>query len=180
MDAKRCIDVALAALGLLATAPFMATMAVLIPLDSPGPPFFYQRRLGLNHRPFTLIKLRTMDVAGQVTRLGRVLRPMGLDELPQLWNVLKGEMSLIGPRPEIPERVERFENAVPGFGERHGIRPGITGWAQVNGLRGNVSIGERLRFDIEYLRERSLALDGRILVRTLSTVVGDTIRELRL
>ncbi|MBV9945346.1 MAG: sugar transferase, partial [Myxococcales bacterium] len=104
---------------------------------------------------------------------------MGLDELPQLGNVLRGDMSLIGPRPEVPERVERFERQFPGFRARHLVRPGITGWAQVNGLRGDKSlISERLRHDIEYLREWSLALDARILARTVTTVVGDAIREL--
>jgi lipopolysaccharide/colanic/teichoic acid biosynthesis glycosyltransferase/glycosyltransferase involved in cell wall biosynthesis len=177
--AKRLLDVSLAASGLLLTAPFLAALAVLIPLDSPGPVLFHQRRRGLDQRPFTLVKLRTMDARGQVTRLGRVLRPTGVDELPQLWNVLRGNMSLIGPRPEVPERVDRFERELPGFGARHLMRPGITGWAQVNGLRGNVSIVKRLQFDIQYLREWSLALDGRILLRTVSTVIGDTIRELR-
>jgi lipopolysaccharide/colanic/teichoic acid biosynthesis glycosyltransferase/glycosyltransferase involved in cell wall biosynthesis len=179
LAAKRLLDVTLAASGLVLTAPLIAALAAVIPLDSRGSAFFYQRRIGLYQRPFTMIKLRTMDAHGRVTRLGRALRPTGLDELPQLWNVLKGEMSLIGPRPEVIERVVRFENDLPGFGTRHLVRPGITGWAQVNGLRGNVSIAERLQFDIQYLRERSLALDGRILVRTVSTVLSDTIRELR-
>ncbi len=176
---KRYADIILAASGLALTGPFLAALAVLIPIDSPGPSFFLQRRTGLHQRNFTLLKLRTMDEQGRVTRLGRVLRPTGIDELPQLWNVLCGDMSVIGPRPEIPERVERFETALPGFRVRHAIRPGITGWAQVNGLRGNVSIAERLRFDLQYLRERTMALDGRILVRTVSTVLGDTVRELR-
>jgi lipopolysaccharide/colanic/teichoic acid biosynthesis glycosyltransferase len=176
---KRLADVTLAASGLALTSPLLAVLALLIPLDSPGPALFYQRRTGLHQRPFVLIKLRSMDAQGRVTRMGKILRPTGLDELPQLWNVLKGEMSLIGPRPEVPERVERFESDHPGFRTRHSIRPGITGWAQVNGLRGNVPIGERLRFDIEYLRSRTLTLDGRILLRTFSTVLGDTIRELR-
>jgi lipopolysaccharide/colanic/teichoic acid biosynthesis glycosyltransferase/glycosyltransferase involved in cell wall biosynthesis len=175
---KRLADVTLAASGLMLSAPLLAILAVAIPVDSRGPALFRQRRTGLNQRPFVLVKLRTMDAQGRVTRIGRVLRPTGLDELPQLWNVLKGDMSVIGPRPEIPERVERFESDHPGFRTRHLIRPGITGWAQVNGLRGNVPIAERLRFDIEYLRERTLTLDGRILLRTVSTVVGDTIREL--
>jgi lipopolysaccharide/colanic/teichoic acid biosynthesis glycosyltransferase/glycosyltransferase involved in cell wall biosynthesis len=176
---KRLADVTLAASGLVLTAPLLAALAVLIPIDSPGPSFFLQRRTGLHQRPFTLVKLRTMDRHGRVTRLGRFLRPTGLDELPQLWSVLLGDMSLVGPRPEVPERVERFESDLPGFRARHQIRPGITGWAQVNGLRGNVSIAERLRFDIQYLRERTLAFDGRILVRTVGTVVRDTVRELR-
>ena len=176
---KRLADVTLAASGLVVTAPLLATLAVLVGLDSPGPIFFHQRRTGLHQRPFMLVKLRTMDVRGRVTRMGRVLRPTGLDELPQLWNVLCGDMSLIGPRPEVPERVERFESDLPGFRVRHVIRPGITGWAQVNGLRGDVSIAERLQFDMQYLREGTLAFDGRILLRTVSTVVRDTVRELR-
>src|SRR5262249_18689384 len=126
----------------------------------------------------TLVKLRTMDAHGRVTRVGRVLRPAGLDELPQLWNVLRGDMSLIGPRPEIPERVARYQAAIAGYEARHLMQPGITGWAQVNGLRGDVSIPERLRHDLDYLREWSLGLDGRIMLRTLSTVCGDTVRAL--
>jgi lipopolysaccharide/colanic/teichoic acid biosynthesis glycosyltransferase len=176
---RRVVDVILAASGLVVTAPLLATLAALIPLDSRGSVLFFQRRTGLGQRPFTLIKLRTMDAEGRVTRMGRLLRPTGIDELPQLWNVLKGDMSLIGPRPEVFERVERHEWEIPGFGARHQIRPGITGWAQVNGLRGDVSIAERLRFDLEYVRGRCLALDGRILLRTVSTVMGDTLRELR-
>jgi lipopolysaccharide/colanic/teichoic acid biosynthesis glycosyltransferase/glycosyltransferase involved in cell wall biosynthesis len=176
---KRFADVTLAASGLALSAPLLALLAVVIPLDSPGPALFYQRRTGLHQRPFVLVKLRTMDSKGRVTRVGRFLRPTGLDELPQLWNVLKGDMSVIGPRPEIPERVEQFESDHPGFRTRHLVRPGITGWAQVNGLRGNVPIAERLRFDIQYLRERTLTLDGRILLRTVSTVLTDTLRELR-
>ncbi|MGA3120875.1 MAG: sugar transferase [Polyangiaceae bacterium] len=177
---KRFVDVTVAASGLVLTAPFMAAMATLIRLESPGPALFYQRRTGLHQRPFTLVKLRTMDGPGRVTRVGGVLRPLGLDELPQLWNVLKGQMSLIGPRPEMPERVARIERDLPGFRTRHLMRPGITGWAQVNGLRGDKSpIAERLRLDIQYLREWSLALDARILARTGSAVLRDTLRELR-
>jgi lipopolysaccharide/colanic/teichoic acid biosynthesis glycosyltransferase/glycosyltransferase involved in cell wall biosynthesis len=179
---KRVLDVALAASGLVLTAPLVAALAALVVLDSSGPALFRQQRTGRDQLPFTLIKLRTFDGQGRVTRVGRVLRPAGLDELPQLWNILTGDMSLIGPRPEVPDRVERFARDLPAFRARHLMRPGITGWAQVNGLRGlrgNVSIAERLRFDIEYQRQWSLALDARILLRTLLTVVGDTIRELR-
>ncbi len=158
----------------------MFSLGALIRLDSAGPALFYQRRPGLNQRPFTLVKLRTMDCQGRVTRVGRLLRPMGIDELPQLWNVLKGEMSLIGPRPEVSERAERFDHLLPGYGARLLKRPGITGWAQVNGMRGNAApIAERLRFDIEYLRKWSLALDGRIVMRTVSTVLGDTLHSFR-
>jgi putative colanic acid biosynthesis UDP-glucose lipid carrier transferase len=178
---KRVIDVTLAAAGLVLTAPLMIGLGVLVSLDSPGPALFLQRRPGRSRAPFTIVKLRTMDAQGRVTSVGRFLRPMGLDELPQLWNVLKGDMSLIGPRPEVLERVERYEREIPGYRDRYQIRPGITGWAQVNGLRGDnkVSIAERLRFDIQYLREWSPALDGRILLRTVSTVLRDTLRSFR-
>jgi lipopolysaccharide/colanic/teichoic acid biosynthesis glycosyltransferase/glycosyltransferase involved in cell wall biosynthesis len=176
--AKRAIDVTLAAAGLAATAPLVVGLGVLVSLDSPGPALFYQKRAGRNRVPFTLVKLRTMDSQGKVTPVGRFLRPTGLDELPQLWNVLKGDMSLIGPRPEVFDRIERHERNIPGFAMRYEVRPGITGWAQVNGLRGdrNISLADRLRYDVAYIREWSLALDGRILLRTLSTVLRDTLR----
>ena len=132
-SAKRLLDIALAASGLAVSAPLLAALAALIPFDSRGPALFFQRRTGLDQRPFTMIKLRTMDAQGRVTRLGRLLRPTGLDELPQLWNVLKGDMSLIGPRPEVPERAQHHALELPDFLARHQIRPGITGWAQVNG-----------------------------------------------
>ncbi len=178
---KRLVDVALAASGLVLTAPLVAALGALVRLDSEGPALFYQRRVGLHQQTFTLVKLRTMNEARQVTRVGRWLRPLGLDELPQLWNVVVGDMSLVGPRPELPDLVERYETQFPGYRARHAMRPGITGWAQVNGLRGNInlSISERLRFDLQYLRDWSLALDARILVRTASTVLGDTIRSMR-
>jgi lipopolysaccharide/colanic/teichoic acid biosynthesis glycosyltransferase/glycosyltransferase involved in cell wall biosynthesis len=181
LTSKRVFDVVLSATGLLATAPLVVALGALVRLDSPGPALFYQRRTGLDQQPFTLVKLRTMDANRRVTRVGRWLRPLGLDELPQLWNVLKGDMSLVGPRPELPELVERYEREFPGYRARHAMRPGITGWAQVNGLRGNVnlSIADRLRFDIQYLRDWTPALDARILARTASTVLGDTIRALR-
>jgi lipopolysaccharide/colanic/teichoic acid biosynthesis glycosyltransferase/glycosyltransferase involved in cell wall biosynthesis len=177
--AKRAIDVTVATAGLALTAPLVLTLGALVTLDSSGPALFHQRRTGQNQRPFTLVKLRTLDAQGRATRVGRVLRPTGLDELPQLWNIVLGEMSLIGPRPEVPERVALFARELPLFPARHVMRPGITGWAQVNGLRGNVSISERLKFDLEYQAKWSLALDARILMQTFATVVKDTIRELR-
>jgi lipopolysaccharide/colanic/teichoic acid biosynthesis glycosyltransferase/glycosyltransferase involved in cell wall biosynthesis len=177
---KRIGDIALAAAGLVATAPLMAVLGALIRLDSPGPALFYQERVGRHRRPFTLVKLRTMDNAGQVIRVGRWLRPLGLDELPQLWNVLRGDMSIIGPRPEIPERVELLARSLPGYHARHAVRPGVTGWAQVNGLRGDKSsMAERLAHDLEYVRNWSLPLDLRILARTASAALRDTIRERR-
>jgi lipopolysaccharide/colanic/teichoic acid biosynthesis glycosyltransferase/glycosyltransferase involved in cell wall biosynthesis len=177
---KRFADATLAAIGLAATAPLMATLAGLIRLESPGPVLFLQQRTGLHQRPFTLVKLRTMDDKRRVTRVGRWLRPLGLDELPQLWNVLRGEMSLVGPRPEIPDRVQRLEGALPAYRARHFLRPGVTGWAQVNGLRGDkASMSERLRCDLEYVRHWSLGFDLRILFRTGLSVLRDTARERR-
>ncbi|HXX70213.1 MAG TPA: sugar transferase [Polyangiaceae bacterium] len=181
LRAKRAADVVVAASGLVVAAPLVVVLGALIPLTSPGPALFYQRRTGLHQRPFVLVKLRTMDRRGRVTALGRLLRPLGLDELPQLWNVLKGEMSVVGPRPELPELVAQFEHAHPGFHLRHLVRPGITGWAQVNGLRGHpdLSIAERLRFDLHYMCEWDLAFDARILARTFSTVLKDTLESFR-
>lgn len=178
--AKRLIDIALAASGLVIAAPLVAALAAWIRLDSEGPALFHQRRYGLHQRPFTLVKLRTMDDSGRVTLPGQVLRPLGLDELPQLWNVLLGDMSIIGPRPEVLDRAERYKGRIPGYHDRHLVRPGITGWAQVNGMRGDAApIGERLRFDFEYLREWSLAMDGQILARTVPAVLGDALRAFR-
>jgi lipopolysaccharide/colanic/teichoic acid biosynthesis glycosyltransferase/glycosyltransferase involved in cell wall biosynthesis len=177
---KRFADVALAAIGLAATAPLIATLAGLIRLESRGPILFLQQRTGLHQRPFTLVKLRTMDDKRRVTGVGRWLRPLGLDELPQLWNVLRGEMSLVGPRPEIPDRVQRLEGTLPAYQARHFLRPGVTGWAQVNGLRGDkASMSERLRCDLEYVRHWSLGFDVRILLRTGFSVLRDTARERR-
>jgi lipopolysaccharide/colanic/teichoic acid biosynthesis glycosyltransferase len=176
--AKRLIDVVSALLGLLIAAPLILVVAPLIRLDSSGPVFFRQRRIGLGGHPFTILKLRSMHADGRVTRMGRFLRPMGIDELPQLWHVLTGEMSLVGPRPEVPHIVRRWEQELHSYGARHIVCPGITGWAQVNGLRGDVSIAERLRFDLQYVREWSLTMDWRILLKSIPTVWRDTRRAL--
>lgn len=176
---KRGADVALAATGLVLAAPLMAALGAWVRLDSHGPALFCQSRVGLGRRPFRLVKLRTMDHLGRVTRAGRFLRPLGLDELPQLWNVVRGDMSLIGPRPDVPERVMVFESTIPSYDDRHRMRPGITGLAQVNGTRGDASpMAERVRYDVEYVRDWSLAMDGRILLRTVPAVLADTLFEL--
>jgi lipopolysaccharide/colanic/teichoic acid biosynthesis glycosyltransferase/glycosyltransferase involved in cell wall biosynthesis len=179
--AKRAVDVTLAASGLVMTAPLLALFGALICAGSEGPALFYQPRTGLDQRPFTMVKLRTMDADKRVTPVGRWLRPMGLDELPQLWNVLVGDMSFIGPRPEVLDRVERYRQELPGYDARHAVRPGITGLAQVRGLRGDHAgtIAERLGFDLEYVRDWSLALDARVALWTLPRVLVDTIRALR-
>ena len=141
-----------------------------------------QRRLGRDGREFDMLKFRSMPVEAEdgcgprittrgdarATRVGRVLRRTSLDELPQLWNVLRGQMSLVGPRPERPYFVDRFERSIPRYLERHRVKSGITGWAQVNGLRGDTSIEERTRYDIWYVENWSVRLDVKILILTLS------------
>jgi len=178
---KRVEDILGAAAGLIVAAPVMAVAAVLIRLDSPGSVVYAQERCGKEGRRFTLYKLRTMRAdaeqeCGPVfatandarrTRVGAFLRRHNLDELPQLFNVLKGEMSLVGPRPERPHFVERFKADVGGYMWRHVSKPGITGWAQVNGLRGDTSIEERIKYDLYYLENWSPAFDFKILARTL-------------
>jgi len=179
---KRVEDLAGATVGLLLAAPIIAVAAVLIKTTSPGPVFYVQERCGENGRPFRLYKLRTMrpdaeKETGPVfaqpddarrTPVGAFLRRHNLDELPQLWNVLKGDMSLVGPRPERPHFVEKFKTDIARYMWRHVCRPGLTGWAQVNGLRGDTSIAERIRYDLYYLENWSLAFDIKILFKTLS------------
>jgi lipopolysaccharide/colanic/teichoic acid biosynthesis glycosyltransferase len=158
----------------------MLAAAVLIKRSSPGPVLYGQERCGERGRVFTLYKLRTMRTDAEeqtgpvftaredprVTPVGAFLRRRNLDELPQLWNVLLGQMSLVGPRPERPHFVERFKEDISRYMWRHVSKPGMTGWAQVNGLRGNTSIQERIKYDLYYLENWSLALDFKILAKT--------------
>jgi lipopolysaccharide/colanic/teichoic acid biosynthesis glycosyltransferase len=173
---KRLFDITFALVGLLLTGPILLLVSALIWLESGGPVLFRQPRMGTGHHPFVINKLRTMTDDGRVTRVGRWLRPTGIDELPQLWHVLVGDMSVVGPRPEVLDRVPRWDRELPDYWARHLMRPGITGWAQVNGLRGDVSIPERLRYDLQYLCTWSLWLDVRILWRTIATIWQDTRR----
>jgi putative colanic acid biosynthesis UDP-glucose lipid carrier transferase len=173
---------------LLLFVPLMVVVAVAIRFDTPGPALFRQTRRGLNNRTFAILKFRTMVfVPGpelavpqarrrdpRVTRVGRVLRRTSLDELPQLFNVLKGEMSLVGPRPHALAHDARYATLIDGYAERHRVPPGITGWAQVNGHRGETDTLEkmqrRVEHDLAYLANRSLLFDLRILVLTVRTV----------
>ncbi len=178
---KRGEDIVGAVVGLALFAPVIAVAGLLIRLTSEGPVFFRQERCGHNGRPFTMVKLRTMRNDAEMetgpvwtvaddarrTRIGAWLRCWNIDELPQLWNVLKGNMSLVGPRPERPFFVQQFREDIGGYMWRHVSRPGMTGWAQVNGLRGNTSIEERVRYDLYYLEHWSPAFDFKILLRTL-------------
>lgn len=181
--AKRAEDILGALTGLLVLSPLMLLISVLIKRDSPGPVFFIQERCGERGRKFRLIKFRTMRVDAEAltgpvwtvendprcTRFGRILRRTNFDELPQLWNVLRGEMSLVGPRPERPFFVEQFKEDINRYMWRHVSKPGITGWAQVNGMRGNTDINERIKYDLFYLEHWSLAFDFKILLKTLFT-----------
>jgi Undecaprenyl-phosphate glucose phosphotransferase len=180
---KRALDLVGSAVGLVLLSPFFMLMAALIKLDSPGPVFYAQERMGLDARPFLILKFRSMrsdaekhgpgwTVEGdpRVTRLGRIIRRLNVDELPQLINVLLGEMSLVGPRPERPVYVQQFRRSIPRYMDRHWQRSGMAGWAQVNGLRGDTSIAERTKYDLWYIENWSLLLDIKILIRTIFSV----------
>ncbi len=184
--AKRGMDLCLGGLALLVASPVMAAAALAIRLTSPGPVLYRQERMGLDGQRFRMLKFRTMPVDAEArsgpvwarpqdprrTRFGAFLRRFSLDELPQLWHVLRGEMSLVGPRPERPVFVEEFRRKIPGYMLRHKVKAGITGWAQVNGWRGNTSLEERIRCDLYYIERWSLALDLKILWLTLLNGLG--------
>ncbi len=177
---KRSLDVAVAGLGLIVLAPVLAAIAIAIRAGSRGPALFRQERVGLDGRRFDMLKFRTMvpeaEAAGpkmttrddpRTTGLGRLLRRTSMDELPQLWNVLKGEMSLVGPRPERPVFIDELRQTIPNYMLRHKVKAGMTGWAQVNGLRGETSIAERVRYDLFYIENWSLLFDLRVLALTV-------------
>jgi len=178
---KRTIDLVIGSLALILLSPLMLLVALLIRLGSKGPVFYAQVRVGLDGKPFPILKFRTMltgaeEGTGPVwttiddprrTRLGEFLRKTSIDELPQLINVLVGDMSLVGPRPERPIFVEQFKQVVPRYMERHKEKAGMTGWAQVNGLRGDTSIVERTKYDLYYIENWSPMFDLKIILRTM-------------
>jgi putative colanic acid biosynthesis UDP-glucose lipid carrier transferase len=187
---KRLGDVVLASLGLLLASPLLVAVALAVRLESPGPVIFRQRRYGLDGRDIVVWKFRSMRVTedgaatytqvtrgdNRVTRVGRFIRATSIDELPQLVNVLQGRMSLVGPRPHAVAVNERYRKLISGYMIRHKVRPGITGWAQVNGYRGGDDIDQmrkRIEYDLEYLRNWSLRLDLTILLRTVMLVLRD-------
>ena len=183
---KRGVDIFLSGAGLTLLSPFMLLAALLVKLDSPGPVFYTQERMGLDAIPFKILKFRSMRIDAEEqgpgwttpddprkTKLGAFLRRFNIDELPQLVNVLVGDMSLVGPRPERPVYVEQFRQIIPRYMDRHREKAGITGWAQVNGLRGDTSIVERTKYDLWYIENWSIGLDITILIRTvLQTIFG--------
>ncbi len=178
---KRLFDLLVSLCGLVLLLPFAALVALLLKIDSRGPVFYRQERLGLDGRVFRMLKFRTMvrdaeQATGpiwspqndpRVTRVGRVLRKLSIDELPQLIHVLLGDMSLVGPRPERPELVEKFKGSIPRYMLRHRVKAGMTGWAQVHGLRGNTPLDKRIEFDIFYIQNWTFRLDLEIIFRTL-------------
>jgi Undecaprenyl-phosphate glucose phosphotransferase len=178
---KRVIDIGCSSAALALLSGPMAIIAAAIRLSSDGPILYRQERMGLDGQPFELLKFRSMyqdaeRESGPVwasendprrTVTGKVLRRFSLDELPQLWNVLMGDMSLVGPRPERPFFVEQFKDRVPQYMLRHKVKSGITGWAQVNGWRGNTSIEKRIEYDLYYIENWSVALDFKIMLLTI-------------
>jgi len=181
---KRALDLVVSVLLLLLLSPLFLILALLVRLDSPGPVFYTQERVGRDRRPFPVVKFRSMRIGAESetgpvwaaredprrTRLGTFLRRWSLDELPQLFNVLRGQMSLVGPRPERPFFVQQFEGHVADYYDRHRVKSGITGWAQIHGLRGETPIEDRTRYDLYYVEHWSIWLDLWILGRTVVAV----------
>ncbi len=178
---KRLVDIAGALFGLCLAAPLIAFFCLMVYAESPGPVFYRQERLGRLGRRFQMIKIRSMkpdaEAAGKAgwsvkddprrLRVGAFMRRWNIDELPQFWNVLTGDMSLVGPRPERPQLISDFKYKITNYNARHMVKPGLTGWAQVNGLRGDTDLTERVRHDLYYIENWSPALDIRIMFLTL-------------
>jgi putative colanic acid biosysnthesis UDP-glucose lipid carrier transferase len=178
---KRAMDVVIASVGLLLGGPVLAAAMAAIRLESPGHPIYRQRRIGRDGEPFDLYKLRTMvhgaehmgagmavnEGDSRITRVGAFLRRTSLDELPNLVNVVRGDMSIVGPRPERPYFVEQFKHRIPQYMLRHKVKAGITGWAQVNGWRGNTSLEKRIEYDLYYIENWSVGLDIKIMWLTV-------------
>lgn len=179
--AKRTLDIVGASFALLLFSPIMLVTALAVKLGSPGPLIFKQERVGLHNKPFMMYKFRSMveqrpedEEKGwttrgdaRVTKVGRIIRSTSIDEMPQFINVLKGDMSLVGPRPERTQFVEKFKEEIPRYMIKHQVRPGITGWAQINGLRGDTSIQERIHYDLYYIENWTMGFDIKILFLTV-------------
>lgn len=178
---KRSIDIFGALVAIILFSPIMLISAILVKTTSKGPLIFRQERVGLHNKPFYMYKFRSMAVQEikdekaawttkndpRVTGIGKIMRKTSIDELPQLFNVLKGDMSLVGPRPERPQFVEKFREEIPRYMVKHQVRPGMTGWAQINGYRGDTSIKRRIEFDLYYIENWTVGLDIKILILTI-------------
>lgn len=179
--AKRGMDILVSIIGILVSSPIMIASAIAIKCTSKGPVIFKQERIGLHNKPFMMYKFRTMEVQKpgaekkgwtvkddpRVTRIGKLLRRTSMDELPQLFNILIGDMSIVGPRPERPQFVEKFREEIPRYMVKHQVRPGLTGWAQINGYRGDTSIKRRIEYDIFYIENWTMSFDIKIMFLTL-------------
>ncbi len=177
---KRLVDIVGAIVGLLLSAPLIAIFCILVYIESPGPVFYRQRRVGRKGHQFDILKIRSMKPDAEAQsgprwavknddrrlRVGAFMRKTNIDELPQFWNVLRGDLSLVGPRPERPELIRDFRETIPFYNARHNIIPGMTGWAQINGLRGDCDLSERIRFDLYYIENWSVILDFQIMLMT--------------
>ena len=178
--AKRCVDIFGALVAIILFSPVMLVTSIIIKVTSPGPLIFKQERIGKHNRPFYMYKFRSMVVQDEkdekkgwttkndprVTPIGRFIRKTSIDELPQLFNILIGDMSLVGPRPERPQFVEKFKEEIPRYMIKHQVRPGLTGWAQVNGYRGDTSIQKRIEFDLYYIENWTMGFDFKIIFLT--------------
>ena len=178
---KRIIDILGSLCGMALASPVMLAACLLIKITSPGPLIYRQERVGLHNKTFQMYKFRSMEVQKEseekkawttkndprVTGIGKLMRRTSIDELPQLFNILKGDMSLVGPRPERPFFVEKFREEIPRYMVKHQVRPGLTGWAQVNGYRGDTSIRKRIEYDLYYIENWTLGFDVKILVLTV-------------
>ena len=176
---KRLFDMAVSAAGLIVLSPLLLLISIGVKASSPGPVLFRQTRVGYGRREFQMLKFRSMRMNDKEktgwsgkeddrrTRFGKLIRKTSLDELPQLINVLRGDMSLVGPRPELPFFVEQFKETIPLYMVKHQVKPGITGWAQINGYRGDTSIEKRIELDLWYIEHWSIGLDLKILFRTV-------------
>ena len=178
---KRAIDLVGSLFGIVLLSPVMLLVALVVKCSSQGPVIFKQERVGLHNKTFNMYKFRTMEMQKpsteeqawtvrddpRVTKVGRFLRRTSIDELPQLFNILMGEMSLVGPRPERPQFVEKFKEEIPRYMIKHQVRPGLTGWAQINGYRGDTSIRRRIEYDLFYIENWTMSMDFKIMFLTI-------------
>ncbi len=183
---KRMVDIVISFVALVVLLPVILLFALIVMIETPGSPFFLQERLGQSRRPFTIMKLRSMYSDAEkngaqwavkndsrVTKVGKLIRQTRIDELPQLWNVLKGDMSIVGPRPERAVFIEEFQKTVPAFSQRLAVKPGLTGWAQINGGY-ELTPAEKLELDLYYIHHTNIRFDVKIMIKTLRVIVtGD-------
>ncbi|MFP3664221.1 sugar transferase [Priestia sp. SIMBA_032] len=183
---KRMFDIVISFIALVVLLPVILLFALIVMIETPGSPFFLQERLGQSRRPFTIMKLRSMYSDAEkngaqwavkndsrVTKVGKLIRQTRIDELPQLWNVLKGDMSIVGPRPERAVFIEEFQETLPAFSQRLAVKPGLTGWAQINGGY-ELTPAEKLELDLYYIQHTNIRFDVKIMIKTLRVIVtGD-------